>query len=168
MVFSSYVFLAYFLPIVLATYYLTPQRLRQLHLTLVSYVFFGWWNPWFIVLMMFSTVVDYGCGKLIQGTLRIPWLRKEHVTEVSTAERKWAVFISVFTNLSLLGFFKYFVFVQENSNCLLYAFDQPMNDVYLVTLPLGISFYTFQSMSYTIDLYRGHAKPAKNFLDFAC
>ena len=84
MVFSSYVFLFYFLPIALGTYYATPQRWRQVHLTLFSYVFYGWWNPWFILLMLFSTAVDYGCGRLILGQWRIPWLHTAKRSRKST------------------------------------------------------------------------------------
>ncbi len=169
MVFTSYIFLFYFLPTVLGMYYITPQKWRQPLLTVFSYIFYGWWNPWFVFLMLFSTVVDYFCGQVVTGIRRIHWLNKGLALEtVSEKERKAAVTASIVVNLSLLGFFKYFPFLQENLNWLLNTFGQDTIKVYQVILPLGISFYTFQSISYTIDLYRGHAKPAKNLLDFSC
>ena len=169
MVFSSYLFIFYFLPIVLGVYYLTPQRWRQPVLTLASYVFYGWANPWFVFLMLFSTCLDYGCGQVIAGQRRIPWLHGDAPDGVATpAERKFALVLSIVGNLSLLGFFKYFGFVQENLNWVLETFGQETLDVYRVALPLGISFYTFQTMSYTIDIYRRKARPAKNLLDYSC
>lgn len=171
MVFSSYVFVFYFLPLVLLLYYPTPQRWKQPLLTVLSYVFYGWANPWFVPLMMFSTVNDYVCGLMIVGrwnplgTLAGP----DGLGYTSSIrQRKIAVALSVVTNLGLLGFFKYAGFVQVNVNWVLSTFGAETMTVYRVALPLGISFYTFQSMSYSIDLYRGHARPARNLLDFSC
>lgn len=160
MVFSSHIFIFYFLPFVLGLYYACPRRGRHLLLTLASYVFYGWANPWFVFLMFFSTVVDYFCGWLIVGRPGGP--------PPSERQRRGAVALSVVTNLSLLGFFKYLGFVQTNLNVLLEALGYQALEVYQVVLPVGISFYTFQSMSYSIDLYRGQARPARSFLDFAC
>ncbi len=160
MVFSSHIFLFYFLPLALCCYYISPQRLRPLVLTLLSYVFYGWWNPWFTLLMLGSTVVDYGCGKLISANPDSP------------GKRKAGLWISIVTNLSLLGFFKYAIFFATNAGTLMgwfgFAEVDPPEFLMKVILPVGISFYTFQSMSYSIDLYRGDAKPARNFVDFAC
>ncbi|MHC4199964.1 MAG: MBOAT family O-acyltransferase [Planctomycetota bacterium] len=171
MVFSSYVFVFYFLPLVLLLYYPTPQRWKQPLLTVLSYVFYGWANPWFVPLMMFSTVNDYVCGLMIVGK----WNPLGALAEPdglgytsSTGQRKIAVALSVVTNLGLLGFFKYAGFVQANMNWVFSAFGAETMTVYRVALPLGISFYTFQSMSYSIDLYRGHARPARSLLDFSC
>jgi len=107
MVFSSHVFLFYFLPLVLGLYYITPQRWRQPLLTVLSYVFYGWANPWFVFLMMFSTLVDYFCGQVITGQRHIRFLRKGITGQQATpAEKKFAVAASAIVNLSLLGFFK--------------------------------------------------------------
>ncbi|MBN1809904.1 MAG: MBOAT family protein [Planctomycetes bacterium] len=171
MVFSSHVFLFYFLPIVLALYAVTPMRWKQPLLTVLSYIFYGWANPWFVTLMMFSTLNDYICGLMIVGKWN-PIGKLDQPDEfgyTSTVfQRKVAVALSVITNLGLLGFFKYFVFAQENLNWILQTFGHDAMTLFKVTLPVGISFYTFQSMSYSIDLYRGHAKPAKSLLDFSC
>ena len=158
MVFSSHLFVYYFLPLTLVLYYLSPRRGRHLILTLLSYAFYGWANPIFIVLMLFSTVVDFGCGLALDRG-------------ISERGRRLAVAISVVSNLGLLGFFKYFNFGLASYNHLVTAMglEQLGLDTALrVALPLGISFYTFQSMSYTIDVYRGQARALHNFVDFAC
>lgn len=161
MVFSSHIFLFYFLPLSLALYYGMPRRGKNLLLTLLSYVFYGWSNPLFIVLLLISTTVDYACGRLIGQAP--PGSRKRL--------GKIAVALSVITNLSILGTFKYLGFGLENFRWLLAAagLHHPGIETGLrFVLPLGISFYTFQSMSYTIDVYRGEARFRKNFIDFAC
>jgi alginate O-acetyltransferase complex protein AlgI len=159
-VFSSHIFLFYFLVIALATYYLVPRCLKHLVITLMSYVFYGWWNPWFTLLMLGSTVIDYYCGKMITAE------------GATTDRRKAGVALSVVANLSILGFFKYCGFAVGSASALAEGlgfggFEAP-EFVRTIVLPVGISFYTFQSMSYSIDLYRGHAKPANSFIDFAC
>lgn len=162
MVFSSHLFVFVYLPLALAVYYALPRRGKHLGLTLLSYLFYGWANPAFMLLMLFSTVVDYVCGRVIGEV--------EPGTERSRAQ-KTAVTVSVVTNLSLLGFFKYFNFGVDSYDALvtslgLDAWD--LDTVLRVTLPLGISFYTFQSMSYTLDVYRGRNAPLGDFVDFAC
>lgn len=173
MVFSSYLFLFYFLPVALLVYYLMPRPAKHLMLTLVSYAFYGWSNPAFVVLLLFSTVVDYCCGLAIAGIS--PWSRDPEPildkTGFRSGRQRVALAASVITNLSLLGFFKYFNFAAGSWDALVSALgmENRVLDVALkVTLPLGISFYTFQSMSYTIDVYRGHARPLKNITNFAC
>ncbi len=157
MVFTSQVFLFYFLPLVLLCTYVLPVRGRNAFLTLASYVFYGWWSPWFVLLMLGSTVVDWYCGLAVTRP------------GASERTRKGAVLTSVVVNLALLGFFKYAVFVQENVQRALEAFGaEPGAALWQIVLPVGISFYTFQSMSYSIDLYRGHARRAQRFVDFAC
>lgn len=161
MVFSSHLFLFYFLPLSLALYYLIPKKGKNLLLTLLSYLFYSWSNPLFSLIMLFSTVVDYFCGLLI-GTCTA----QKHDTM-----RKGAVAVSIITNLSLLCLFKYMHFAVENYNVFLAGLGMEDGSVELgmrFILPLGISFYTFQSMSYTIDVYRGDAGYKKNFLDFSC
>jgi alginate O-acetyltransferase complex protein AlgI len=161
MVFSSQFFLFVFLPVALLVAAATrrgPRGLANGLLAALSYVFYGWSNPSFVLLMMFSTLVDFGCGH---------WLDRTS----DPRQRRAAVTLSIVTNLSLLGFFKYFNFGVESYNALLGSLGLEalaLQDVLRVTLPLGISFYTFQSMSYTIDIYRGDARPTRSFVDFAC
>ena len=174
MVFSSEFFLFYFLPFALAAYYLARGRGRNFVLTAVSYFFYGWANPLFMVLMLGSTAVDYICGRAMTDGFRaargeeLPLLEND---APRTRGQRAAVFISILTNLSLLGFFKYFNFATDNYDALVNFIGLPGLSLDLairITLPLGISFYTFQSMSYTIDVYRGHARAVRNILDFAC
>ena len=174
MVFSSHLFIFYFLPLALAVYYLLPKRARHLGLTLLSYGFYGWANPGFTVLMLFSTVVDYFCGLVIAGRLDRNWRQPiEPLVKggMRLPRQRWAVAVSVITNLSLLGFFKYFNFTVDSYNLLLGWMGLEalqLESILRIALPLGISFYTFQSMSYTIDVYRGEAAALRNFIDFAC
>lgn len=160
MVFSSHIFLFYFLPLSLLFYYSTPRRAKNVILTGISYIFYGWSNPLFTLLMLFSTVVDYCCGLIIGSA-----------PSTASRRRKVALFISIGANLSLLGFFKYTGFAFESYNQLFtFLGVENFNAVPVLKflLPLGISFYTFQSMSYTIDVYRKDAQHVRNFLDFAC
>jgi len=156
MVFTSQVFLFYFLPLVLGVYYLAPVGWRNLVLTCASYLFYGWWSPWFVLLMLASTGIDWFCGLAVSAP------------GASERRRRGAVAASVACNLGLLGFFKYFGFAAENVERLTRLLGGQGFDVLQVVLPVGISFYTFQSMSYCIDLYRGQAERARSFVDFAC
>ena len=156
MVFSSYLFLFFFLPTVLACYYAVPRKWKHLILTLFSYLFYGWANPYFCLLMLFNTTVDYTNGRLME---RFP------------ARKKLFVTLSIVCDLAILGFFKYFNFGVENYNALMSAMGIPeaqFTGFFRIVLPLGISFYTFQSMSYVIDVYRGDAAVVRNFIDYAC
>jgi alginate O-acetyltransferase complex protein AlgI len=173
MVFSSYLFLFYFLPSALLLYYAVPRRGKQLVLTAVSYLFYGWANPLFIVLLLTSTVVDYVVGLAIAQSRRDrdarPW-PLELPGSRPRRERLWLA-LSICCNLGLLGFFKYFNFGAASIDALVSLIGLPglRLDVALkVTLPLGISFYTFQSMSYSWDVYRGRTAAVRNFADFAC
>ncbi|MEX0746141.1 MAG: MBOAT family protein [Phycisphaeraceae bacterium] len=173
MVFSSHLFVFYFLPVALLLYYSLPHRGKHLALTLLSYLFYGWANPIFVVLMLASTAVDYVCGLVIARRLT-DWRSPMPALTVGgerQRSQKLAVALSVCSNLALLGFFKYFNFTVDSYNHVLAAvgFEAGQWDTVLrVTLPLGISFYTFQSMSYTIDVYRGHARAMRQPIDFAC
>lgn len=155
MVFSSHVFLFYFLPLVLLVYYLLPRH-RNAFLTFASYVFYGWWEPWFVLLMMTSTVLDFVCGQIISAPGASPFRRRA------------ALIAAISGDVGLLAFFKYYAFTAENLNRLLQLCDAGTLPVFAVILPIGISFYTFESMSYTIDVYRGIVKPARSFSDLAC
>lgn len=156
MVFSSYLFIFFFLPLALLGYYAALKKLRHLTLTIFSYIFYGWANPWFCLLMLFNTSVDYTNGRLMQAY---------------PARKKLFVTLSIVCDLAILGFFKYFNFGLDNYNAAMAALGIPEAQYlgfFRVVLPLGISFYTFQSMSYVIDVYRGDANVVTNFIDYAC
>jgi alginate O-acetyltransferase complex protein AlgI len=174
MVFSSYLFLFYFLPLALLVYYAAPRRARHLVLTASSYVFYGWANPLFAVLLLLSTFIDYVAGLvMVLGSPR-NWSRPIERLDPHaprTRRHRIALTVSMCSNLALLGFFKYFNFAIDSYNGAIDWAGLPflhIDSVLRVTLPLGISFYTFQSMSYAIDVYRGHATAIRNFVDFAC
>lgn len=165
MVFSSYLFLFYFLPVALAVYFAAPPPARALVLTLFSYAFYGWANPAFALVMLLSTALDFGCG------LGIDHLR--HGPQARPRPRLESLLLaaSVVGNLGLLGFFKYFNFgiASYNAAVLALGWDAAQWDpLFRMALPLGISFYTFQSMSYSIDVYRGHARAVRDPITFAC
>lgn len=149
MVFSSITFLFRFLPIFLILYFVTPRRMRNVILFLGSLVFYAWGEPVYVVLMLFSTLSDYLHGRLI-GACR------------SRNVARGLLISSIVINLGVLGFFKYSDFLIGTVNGL-FGWSIPLLEL---PLPIGISFYTFQTMSYTIDCYRGEAKVQKNILDF--
>lgn len=155
MVFTTHIFLFYFLPLFLAVYFLLPRGGRNLWITLASYVFYGWWEPWFVSLMLFTTVMDFLWGRVITRP------------GASPLQRRLAVIACVVTNLGFLGFFKYYMFAAETLNRLLTAVGAEPFQVLTVVLPIGISFYTFHSLTYIIDLYRGHATPARSITNFS-
>lgn len=156
MVFTSHIFIFYYLPLILLMYYALPNRWRNLFLTFASYLFYGWWKPWFVTLMMASTVVDFFAAKAISAE------------GASAKQRKLALLISICVNLGLLAVFKYAMFAQENISLILQVFGHSGFQILTITLPVGISFYTFQTMSYSIDVYQGSAKPVRRFNDFSC
>ena len=169
MVFSSYLFLFYLLPLSLVLYYAVPRRAKQLVLTVLSYVFYGWANPLFLVLLLGSTMIDFVAALVIDG---------ERARLAATGEHAWpsrkariALAASLVTNLALLAFFKYFNFGLDSYDALvtwLGLSDLRLDAALRVTLPLGISFYTFEAMSYAIDVYRGDARAIRNFIDYSC
>ena len=152
MVFSSLLFLFRFLPLALAAYYLAPKKLRNLILFLSSLIFYAWGEPVYVVLILFSTLLDYMTGRIAGYCRATGQMNKARL----------AVFVSAFTNLALLAFFKYADFFVQTLHSVC-AVDLPAPGV---ALPIGISFYTFQTMSYTIDVYRGDAKVQKNLITF--
>ena len=172
MVFTSHLFLFYFLPLSLMVFYVLPRRGKHLALTLLSYVFYGWSNPLFLILLLFSTCVDYYAGLIISEARKgVGPIEALIVGGSRSRIQRLLLAVSICTNLALLGFFKYFNFGIESLNELgqMTGFSTLNLDVaFSVTLPLGISFYTFQSMSYSIDVYRGNAAAKRNFIDFAC
>lgn len=150
MVFSSLLFLFLFLPAVLALYYCSPRRIRNLILFLTSLIFYAWGEPIYIIIMLVSTLTDFSFGLLLERPNLIP------------KKRKWIVAFSIIINLALLSYFKYADFLIQNVNTFL-GTKIPLTEL---PLPIGISFYTFQSMSYIIDVYRGTAKAQRNWIDF--
>lgn len=147
MVFSSILFLFRFLPAVLILYFLMPRRGRNAVLFFMSLLFYAWGEPVYVVLMIFSTIVDFMLGGQVSRCRQRGEDRKA----------KLAVGVSAVINLGLLGFFKYGDFLIRTVNQMTGASIPLMN----LALPIGISFYTFQTMSYTIDVYRGEPKPEK-------
>ena len=152
MVFSTPYFLFLYLPIVLLLYYLVPLKWRNLVLLIVSLAFYGWGEPVYILIMLASIVIDYTHGMLVQ----------RGKTTGNRKLAKGAVISSVVLNLGLLFFFKYWDFIAGN----LAAIGLNFMPVLGLELPIGISFYTFQTMSYTIDVYRGDARVQKNAVTF--
>ncbi len=174
MVFSSYLFLFGFLPLALLLYFAAPRRGRNLVLTVLSYLFYGWTNPAFCLLLLLSTTIDWICGLVLAGVSPFaggPDPEPLPAGGPRSRRQRAALVTSIVSNLSILGFFKYFDFAVDSWNGLATALGAPgaaIETALRVTLPLGISFYTFQSMSYAIDVWRGHARPMKSFVDFAC
>ena len=152
MVFSSLIFLFMYLPIVLLAYYACPRKWRNLLLFVVNLVFYGWGEPIYVSLMVISTVVDYTCG----------WFINKY-RESAPKKAKGFLIASMVINLSMLGFFKYSGMVLKTINLLPFV-DIPIPK--LPDLPIGISFYTFQTMSYSIDVYRREAPVQKNIITF--
>jgi alginate O-acetyltransferase complex protein AlgI len=182
MVFSSYIFVFYFLPIALViTYalYRAPQRTRNLALALMGYGFYGWAAPKFVFLMFATTLLDWlwsliiardswRIGRIFSSSQPLEALAPK--TPRSSTQRA-AITISVVSNLALLGFFKYFNFAADSYNSVVAALGitrLQWDTGVEIALPLGISFYTFQTLSYIIDVYRGDAKAMRSFTDFAC
>ena len=150
MVFSSLTFLQCFLPPCLLAYFLVPQKWRNGTLFLFSLLFYAWGEPVYVVLMLFSTALDYTCGQMVERH------REQRGAKI-------ALLVSVCVNLGLLGVFKYCDFLIGTVNSLFgTALPQPN-----LPLPIGISFYTFQVLSYVIDVYRGTVPPQRNLLQLA-
>lgn len=157
MLFNSFDF-AIFLPIVFCLYWaINKHALRWQNVLVVgaSYIFYGWWDARFLLLILFSTLVDYTVGRLLGG-------------ENDTKKRKIYLWISILSNLGLLGFFKYYNFFLANFISAFSFFGADFSTQSLsIILPVGISFYTFQTLSYTIDVYRKKLAPTDDFIAFA-
>lgn len=150
MVFSSTIFLCVYLPLVLLGYYICPKKGRNLFLLIVSLVFYAWGEPKYVFLMIFSILVNYIFGRLMDKNRG----RQKRM--------KLLLLLSVVIDLGLLSVFKYTDFVITNINAIFGANFDLLN----IALPIGISFYTFQAMSYTIDVYRDDVRVQKNLIDF--
>ncbi|MGJ8734176.1 MAG: MBOAT family O-acyltransferase, partial [Cellulophaga sp.] len=157
MLFNSLDF-AIFLPIVFLLYWGLVNknlRLQNLLLLIASYVFYGWWDWRFLSLIAFSTLVDYTLGVLLGR-------------EEKQGKRKLYLWISIVVNLGFLGFFKYYNFFVNSFVDAFTFFGQEIEIGTLnIILPVGISFYTFQTLSYTIDVYKRNLEPTKKFIAFA-
>ena len=148
MVFSSLLFLFFYLPATLLVYYLVPSKWRNLWLFLVNLVFYGWEEKLYVLLMLFSIAVNYAAGILV---------------EKHRDKGRRILAVNAVINLGLLFFFKYYDFLAVNLGRLpLFSFMHPLG----IALPIGISFYTFQNMSYPIDVYRGDARSQRSFIRY--
>lgn len=158
MIFNSYNFLIFF-PIVLLIYFIVPKKIRYIWLLIASYYFYMCWNAKYAILIGISTLITYGSG-----------LALEKLNEVQAVvwKKKAVVALSLFSNLGILVFFKYFNFILGNINGILERFNMSIIDKpFDIILPVGISFYTFQALTYTIDLYRGEVNAEKNIFRYA-
>ncbi len=151
MLFSSITFLFLFLPVVMAVYYMVPNKAKNVILLIASMFFYAWGEPVYVALMILSILFNYFCGRDI----------KAHEDDPGKAKLSLAFAVTV--NVLILGFFKYFGFLLDTLNSVLPA-DIPYREL---PLPVGISFYTFQAISYIVDVYRKKADPQKNILYFA-
>lgn len=150
MVFSSTIFLCVYLPLVLLGYYICPKKGRNLFLLIVSLVFYAWGEPKYVFLMIFSILINYVFGRLMDKNRG----RQKRM--------KLMLVLSVVIDIGLLSVFKYTDFIITNVNAIFGASFDLLN----IALPIGISFYTFQAMSYTIDVYRNDVRVQKNLIDF--
>lgn len=157
MLFNSLDF-AVFLPIVFFLYWFVFNKkikVQNTFILIASYFFYGWWDWRFLFLILFSTITDFLVGKYLYRTSK-------------KSQRKLLLWISIIVNLGLLGFFKYYNFFVENFIAAFSLFGNKLEGSFLnIILPVGISFYTFQTLSYTIDIYRKNLKPAHSFISFA-
>ena len=152
MIFHSLTYLV-FLAVVLALYWSLPRRGQNLMLIFASYIFYGWEHPWFLLPLWASTVVDYSCAL---GMERFPRQRRAFLVTAITA------------SIALLATFKYYDFALENVNAILANFGQdPLRNTLRLALPAGLSFYTFQSIGYVVDVYRGRVKAVRDLPDYA-
>ena len=170
MVFSQLTFLYYFLPIVMIVYFFSSDKIRNVLIFITGLLFYAWGEPFYVCLMLFSTAIDYTAGRLMAKY------------DDDNKKRKICLIVSVCMNVGLLAIFKYSDFLIDSFNGAfgtsvtnpVVLVNKALNSLYpfglnekRVELPIGISFYTFQSMSYTIDLYLRNIKVQKSFLNFA-
>ena len=154
MVFSSITFLFFFLPTVLLLYRLSGKRTRNSLLLAASLFFYSWGEGVYVLLMVTSITINYSGGLLIAG-----WR--------PDTGRRFFLILSVALNLLILGFFKYAHFITENLNLILSCWNLPAIELTPIRLPIGISFFTFQALSYIIDVYRKKVLPQKNIINLA-
>lgn len=153
MPFNSYTFLLFFFVLLLVYHGTKSWRFQKYTLLVASYLFYSAWNPLFVLLLVFSTMVD--------------WILAHQIFKSETNKKNYLI-LSLLTNLGLLAYFKYAGFLQDTSIYVLSLLNIEFHPAALdIILPVGISFYTFQTLSYTIDTYRGKIKPSNSFLDYA-
>ena len=152
MVFSSPLFLFCYLPVVLILYYISPLKLRNFVLLVVNLIFYGWGEPLYIVLMVFTITLDYFAGLVVEHYKR----------KGNDLGARWAVAVALVLNLAILFFFKYWDLVASTLQHV--GINMPALGL---SLPIGISFYTFQTMTYPVDVYRGDAGVQKNLVSFS-
>ena len=151
MLYTSFKFLLFF-PIVCLFYFLfKKEKTRKIWLLISSYFFYMCWNPYYTLLLLFSTIVTYLSGTFIS---RYP------------KNKKVFLILSLVINIGILFFFKYSNFFIDNLNIIFSIFNVNLANHLDILLPIGISFYTFQALSYTMDIYRGDVKAEKSFLDY--
>ena len=183
MVFSSVIFVLFFMPVVLGGYFILAGpailgsrrklwwRVSNLFLLISSLVFYFWGEKFLVWIIITSTLIDYVCGLVISGGLGAGGIRPLEPDTPRSRRQKAALAASVCSNLTFLTVFKYFNFGVDSFNHVVSTLGPSAlawDDAIRITLPLGISFYTFQSMSYTIDVYRGRVRATRNLIDFAC
>src|SRR5947209_6900348 len=154
MLFNTLTFVCFFCVVFGVYWGLRPHRWRMVWLLLASCAFYMSWNPWLILLILFSASADYIAGLLLESTTSSAWRRTLLVGSISL-------------NLGLLGFFKYANFFLDSTYRLLGIFDVSLDQPTLdIILPLGISFYTFETISYIVDVYGGRIRAVRNPLDY--
>lgn len=151
MLFSSITFLFFFLPVVLAVYYLIPAKGKNIVLLISSLFFYAWGEPVYVILLVLSVCLNYFCG------------REMEARSGDSRRRKFSAIFAVAVNVLVLFFFKYYAFLLNTVQDI-FSVEIPYREL---PLPVGISFYTFQAVSYIVDIYREKARPQKNFLNFA-
>jgi alginate O-acetyltransferase complex protein AlgI len=164
MLFNSFHFILFLLIVIPVTWMLQSSvKWRNAFLLLVSYYFYGCWDWRFLSLLFLSTLINYLCG-LALGKKN----GHSKTNERTETKRRFILAISLVTSLGILGFFKYFNFFVSSADSLLHSLGFQVNDLTLqIVLPIGISFYTFQTLSYTVDVYRGDVSVEKNLITFA-
>lgn len=160
MLFNSWEFLIFF-PIVVLVYFIIPKKVKTIWLLLVSYYFYMCWNAKYIVLILFSTLITWLSGLAMQ------WIDDKNINNTSRW-KKIVVAFSFISNLGILAFFKYFNFLLSNINVVLrHTSGQQLVNPFDIILPVGISFFTFQALGYTVDVYRKTVKVEKSFINYA-
>lgn len=170
MVFSSIIFLFFFLPFFLVSFHLLKSKAQFIFLLFSSLLFYFWGENFLIWILLLTTVIDYSCALIISDGFKKEGPIKLEPGIKHTLRQKFGLAFSIISNLSLLAYFKYANFFVDNAkhSLSLLGIDTPIFDNFTaIILPLGISFYTFQSMSYTIDVYQGKIKANRNFIQFA-
>lgn len=154
MLFNSFQFLAFF-PVVLIGYFVIPNKIKYIWMLIASYYFYMCWNPSYALLILTVTGVTYICGMVIDKS-------RKYTT------RRFVLILGILFPVGILLYFKYFTFLMQNVNRILNLINQKEINLWMdVLLPVGISFYTFQSISYIVDIYRGNLTAEKNFLKYA-